>query len=199
MPGMNGFELLNALRYSGIPGINDIPVVAITARSDMNESDFRTKGFAGCLFKPFCAKDLIKILQLIKHPIQVNHLQQTTLSEHQHANVNSFNFNALTAFAGDDKEAAGKILNTFLQECLKNREQLEETIEKHDTRKACDIAHKMLPTFIMIEANQTIPSLKWLNEHRQNTSFDNEVHTHIANVLHGIDCVIKEINNRLAT
>ena len=199
MPGMNGFELLNALRYSGIPGINEIPVVAITARSDMNESDFRAKGFAGCLFKPFCAKDLIKILQLIKHPIQVNHLQQTTPSEHQHANVNSFNFNALTAFAGDDKEAAGKILNTFLQECLKNREQLEETIEKHDTRKACDIAHKMLPTFIMIEANQTIPSLKWLNEHRQNTSFDNEVHTHIANVLHGIDCVIKEINNRLAT
>ncbi|HIZ05610.1 MAG TPA: hybrid sensor histidine kinase/response regulator, partial [Candidatus Phocaeicola gallistercoris] len=56
MPGMNGFELLNALRYSGIPGINEIPVVAITARSDMNESDFRAKGFAGCLFKPFCAK-----------------------------------------------------------------------------------------------------------------------------------------------
>lgn len=52
MPAINGFDLLKLLRASNIPQARAIPVIAVTARSEMGEQDFREYGFAGCLHKP---------------------------------------------------------------------------------------------------------------------------------------------------
>ena len=49
MPAMNGFDLLNLLRASNIPQAKTIPVVAVTARSDMKREEFLQHGFAGSL------------------------------------------------------------------------------------------------------------------------------------------------------
>lgn len=63
MPAMNGFELLQKLRSLDVPQAKNIPVIAITARSDMDETDFCTQGFAGCLHKPFNQTELLKIFK----------------------------------------------------------------------------------------------------------------------------------------
>ena len=64
MPAMNGFELLQKLRSLDVPQAKNIPVIAITARSDMDETDFCTQGFAGCLHKPFNQTELLKFSKL---------------------------------------------------------------------------------------------------------------------------------------
>ena len=44
MPAMNGFDLLNLLRASNIPQAKTIPVIAVTARSDMQREEFLKHG-----------------------------------------------------------------------------------------------------------------------------------------------------------
>ncbi|WP_322934090.1 hybrid sensor histidine kinase/response regulator [Bacteroides sp. CG01] len=61
MPAINGFDLLKLLRASNIPQAKTIPIIAVTARSDMNEAEFLEHGFAGCLHKPFTVKELIQL------------------------------------------------------------------------------------------------------------------------------------------
>lgn len=62
MPAMNGFELLKHLRSLHFAQAQSIPLIAITARGDMDETDFQRKGFAGMLQKPFSQSDLCRIL-----------------------------------------------------------------------------------------------------------------------------------------
>lgn len=64
MPAMNGFELLHHLRSQDFAQAQSIPVIAITARGDMNENDFLQKGFAGMLQKPFNQSELKKVVKM---------------------------------------------------------------------------------------------------------------------------------------
>lgn len=51
MPAMNGFDLLRLLRASNIPQAKTIPVIAVTARSDMKREEFLQHGFAGSVHR----------------------------------------------------------------------------------------------------------------------------------------------------
>lgn len=64
MPAMNGFELLHHLRNQDFAQAQSIPIIAITARGDMNENDFLQKGFAGMLQKPFNQSELKKVVKM---------------------------------------------------------------------------------------------------------------------------------------
>ena len=62
MPAINGFDLLKLLRASNLPQAQAIPVIAVTARSDMKPEEFKEYGFAGCLHKPFTVAELFREL-----------------------------------------------------------------------------------------------------------------------------------------
>ena len=49
MPSMNGFDVLKNIRSLNPHAHAQLPVVAITARNDMQEAFFRKHGFATCL------------------------------------------------------------------------------------------------------------------------------------------------------
>ena len=59
MPAINGFDLVKLLRASNIPQAKTIPVIAVTARSEMDKDALCEHGFAGCLHKPFTVKELL--------------------------------------------------------------------------------------------------------------------------------------------
>lgn len=59
MPEMNGYEVLELLRSSNIGNAKDIPVIVATASGSCDAEELTTKGFAGCLFKPFSLEELI--------------------------------------------------------------------------------------------------------------------------------------------
>ena len=58
MPALNGIELLKTIRQTQPSSNETMPVIALTARQDLTESDFKEKGFATCLYKPFNINDL---------------------------------------------------------------------------------------------------------------------------------------------
>ena len=180
MPAMNGFELLHHLRNQNFAQAQSIPVIAITARGDMNENDFQQKGFAGMLQKPFNQSELKKVVKNALNHLTVSDNIPDTLPVQKEAHETSphtdqpYNFSPLTAFSEDDPEAAKEILRTFAQETQKNMEKLQTAISNKDMEALCATAHKMLPTFLMIEAQKAIPLLKWLEQQRGTQTYTPE-------------------------
>ena len=180
MPAMNGFELLHHLRNQNFAQAQSIPVIAITARGDMNENDFLQKGFAGMLQKPFNQSELKKVVKNALPHLTVSDnipdtspVQKDTHETSPHTDQ-PYNFSPLTAFSEDDPEAAKEILRTFAQETQKNMEKLQTAISNKDMEALCATAHKMLPTFLMIEAQKAIPLLKWLEQQRGTQTYTPE-------------------------
>ena len=180
MPAMNGFELLHHLRNQDFAQAQSIPVIAITARGDMNENDFLQKGFAGMLQKPFNQSELKKVVKNALTHLTVSDnipdtspVQKETHETSPHTDQ-PYNFSPLTAFSEDDPEAAKEILRTFAQETQKNMEKLQAAISNKDMEALCATAHKMLPTFLMIEAQKAIPLLKWLEQQRGTQTYTPE-------------------------
>lgn len=180
MPAMNGFELLHHLRNQNFAQAQSIPVIAITARGDMNENDFQQKGFAGMLQKPFNQSELKKVVKnALTHLTVSNNIPDTSPVQKETHETSPhtdqpYNFSPLTAFSEDDPEAAKEILRTFAQETQKNMEKLQAAISNKDMEALCATAHKMLPTFLMIEAQKAIPLLKWLEQQRGTQTYTPE-------------------------
>ena len=177
MPAMNGFELLKHLRSLHFAQAQSIPLIAITARGDMDETDFQRKGFAGMLQKPFSQSDLCRILTHV-FSLQTNEAALPTQtgipSSPKLEEEKSYNFSPLTAFSEDDPKAAREILQTFSQETRKNLKKIQDAMQMEDMESLCAVAHKMLPTFIMIEARKAIPCLQWLEQQRGNHNYCQE-------------------------
>lgn len=192
MPAMNGFELLQKLRSLDVPQAKNIPVIAITARSDMDETDFCTQGFAGCLHKPFNQTELLKIFKTHMQDDWKENTVQTETDSKPSDTECTYNFSPLTAFSGDDPAAAHEILETFIGESTKNYERMKQALSNKDMADLCNVAHKMLPTFTMIEARKAMPALQWLEFHRGNTDLSDEARQHADEALSCIADVIKE-------
>ena len=161
MPAMNGFDLLKAIRQTD----KEIPVIALTARSDMDDAHFRTYGFAGCLHKPFTQKELLEVIAKTCPP------------------TTSFDFTSLTAFSMDDPEAANEIMRTFIEETQKKRETLTKALNEKDMPSATAIAHQLLPLFRMLKAERCLPDLLWLEKRRTETDFPSEAEEKIRLIL----------------
>lgn len=156
MPAMNGFDLLNLLRASNIPQAKTIPVVAVTARSDMKREEFLQHGFVGSLHKPFTVNELLTEIGVLQADI-------VTVDT---APSSALNFSALTAFSGDDPDAAKSILESFVVETRLNVDRLRQALETEDTDGIAAMGHKMLPLFTLLGANDLVTLLKELEASR---------------------------------
>lgn len=150
MPGMDGYQLLKAVRSSGINGTDNIPVIALSASVEKEHTHYTDAGFTGFLNKPFSAKQLITLLN------------QLLITDFSPEKAVEFNFNSLTAFAGEDKEASASIVRTFTDETSKSIDLLQEALDKNDRSQASKVAHKLLPLFSMLGAKNVIAQLRML-------------------------------------
>lgn len=194
MPAMNGIELLRRIRSLEHPQGRTIPVVAITARGDMSEADFRAKGFAGMLQKPFNRQDLLSMLGRVfageESGGHVSAPQGESFGESPE--TGRFNFAPLTAFSENDPQAALEIMHTFVKETERSVRLLEQAVHEKDMKQVCAIAHKMLPTFIMIEAKEAVPALQWLENRRGETEYTPEADKAVRLVIRQAGAVVAE-------
>ncbi|WP_297328360.1 hybrid sensor histidine kinase/response regulator [uncultured Bacteroides sp.] len=159
MPAINGFDLLTLLRASNIPQARTIPVIAVTARSDMKREELIEYGFAGCLHKPFTVQELLREVNITN-----DELPETE------AAPSGYNFSALTAFSEDDPEAARTILESFISETRCNTERLQQAIAAENMDEVAAVSHKMIPLFTLLGATDLVNLLKAL-EASQGTPF----------------------------
>ena len=152
MPGMDGYGLLDVIRSSGVPGTDTVPVIALSASVENEHIHYLESGFTGFLNKPFTAKQLIALL---------NNLLQADIP----AEVSpEFNFDSLTAFAGEDKDASASIIRTFAEETNKSISLLQQALEKTGRAPAAKISHKLIPLFTMLGASDLVAQLRILEK-----------------------------------
>lgn len=184
MPAINGFDLVKLLRASNIPQAKTIPVIAVTARNEMDMDAMHEYGFAGCLHKPFTVKELL---------LTVNEGQlsadEAHITEDMQQSGGGLNFSALTAFSEDDPKAARSIIQSFIEETGKNADRMQQSLANEDVDGIAAMAHKLLPLFTLIGAADAVPLLNWL-EARRGECFSEEIGEKT-------DCVLSEIRKVL--
>lgn len=184
MPAINGFDLVKLLRASNIPQAKTIPVIAVTARSEMDKAALHEHGFAGCLHKPFTVKELL---------LTVNEGQLSADEAHITEDMETvgINFSALTAYSEDDPEAASSIIQTFIEETGKNIERMQQALNDKEVDGIAAMAHKLLPLFTMIGADETTTPLKWLEACR-GEAFSEKIEETTLNTLEAVRKIISE-------
>ncbi|MCD8274915.1 MAG: ATP-binding protein [Alistipes sp.] len=197
MPSADGFSVLAAVR-----GVNPaLPVVAVSARGEIEAADFAARGFAGCLRKPFTANELIAVLNAIRSAENTGAAGDAGNAEKaggagktvgagnvvgegkivgkecadgaaedsmaaaddtvvEAVSGDGVNFDPLTAYAGDDAEAARGILKSFAEQSAANCRLLEEALASSDDAALRAVAHKMLPIFTMLGAAGVAATLR---------------------------------------
>ncbi len=192
MPAMNGFDLLTLLRASQLSGVRDMPVVAVTARSDMDESVFLEHGFSACLYKPYSLKELHEVL------CRVTSLQTDIVctegeieDRKEEKPEDAPYFSALLAFSAEDLEAARDIMDSFIRETGKNKDVLRNATTQQDVSSITAMAHKLLPIFTLLEVRRVRELLTSL-ERRREQSFTEEMRSEAEQAIELIEQVLLE-------
>ena len=156
MPSADGFSVLAAVR-----GVDSaIPVVAVSARGEMDAGDFSARGFAGCLRKPFTANELVAVLNTVCGADAAVAPVGCGVAAAGAEQADGVDFSALTAYAGDDTAAARGILESFAEQGAANCALLERALDEGDTAALKAVAHKMTPIFTMLGAVQVAAALR---------------------------------------
>ena len=190
MPAMNGFELLRLLRASNIPLAQAIPVIAVTARSDMQREEFVAHGFAGCLHKPFTVRELWEELARVGVAPSMPSPAEAAMADAPAVAKEGLDFSALTAFSGDDEAAARSIVESFVEETRQNLLRLREALEQGNADTLAAVAHKMIPLFTLIGAGQTVTLLRRL-EASKGQPLDEALKTVAQEALDGVEEVLE--------
>lgn len=189
MPAINGFDLVKLLRASNIPQAKTIPVIAVTARSEMDKAALHEHGFADCLHKPFTVKELLMTVNEGQLSADEAHITEDMATA-------GINFSALTAYSEDDPEAASSIIQTFIEETGKNIERMQQALNDKEVDGIAAMAHKLLPLFTMIGADETITPLKWLEACR-GEEFSEKIEETTLNILEAVHKIISEAERYL--
>lgn len=215
MPFCDGFRVLEEV-HRAAPGL---PVVAVSARGDLDAAEFAARGFAACLRKPFTYGELVEALRTAVgtaaktaaktaateasasgkgsdrgageasgrgsdkgpgeasgrgsgeaalseipaargEPAPASETPAAEVAEVAGTAVCGWNLAALTAFAGDDREAARSILDSFVGQTTANVEALRAALDGGDDAAAKALAHKMLPLLTMLGDNDVAAVLR---------------------------------------
>ena len=188
MPALNGFELVRLLRASNIPLARTIPIVAVTARSDMQREELAAHGFAGCLHKPFTVQELLDELARMGHPAP----SPAAAPPPSAPSPAGIDLSALTAFSADDPEASRSILSSFVEETRENVRSLHRALADGDTGRLSAVAHKMIPLFTLIGATRLVALLRQL-EAAKGQQPDGRLRDTVTEVLAGVEQVVKQV------
>lgn len=150
MPIMDGFILTKSVRNLG-ESYQNLPIIAVTGRNDLDLKNYREAGFSTVIKKPFSPKTLLSTIQAI-----FNHQEIPFQEEEKTLKKTNelFAIDSLQSFLGNDNEAVKSVLTSFVETTSNNLSLLENYVEVNDFDKIKETAHKMAPMFKQIEATE---------------------------------------------
>lgn len=200
MPAMSGFDLMRQIRYLPIDGVDQLPVVAVSARGDVSEEEFVKQGFAASLHKPFKLDELLAVIHRVLHleVVETNDIDREPKATEETGTDNTDNelqISALTAFAEGDREASVAIVKTFLSESRNNLERLKQALRDRNIREAGAVAHKMLPTYTLIRAGETKELLAYFEQRRAAEQMQPEEEQKLELLIRKIQWIMEKIEH----
>ena len=157
MPHIDGISLVETIREN--KNTKEVPVIALSAESEISAAELQASGFTGYLSKPFETDQLYGIIaQYVKSG------ETETSDPTRPVKSRIKGAGALIDFVRDDKHASMEILQSFIIETKLNTEKLQKSFAVKDVEMAREIAHKLLPLFQMMGNEEIIDLLRQLNE-----------------------------------
>lgn len=157
MPHINGISLVEKVRLRH--DIAELPIIALSARSEISAAELHTAGFSGYLPKPFSSDTLYGVIHYyVKEQQKEISYQPLPMSLHTKGAA------ALIDFVKEDKQVSREILASFVKETTANIEQLKEMFATKEEASLSDVAHKMLPLFRMMGDDVLVDLLCLLEE-----------------------------------
>lgn len=188
MPEMDGFELLRSIKKE--PSTAQIPVVALSGKSDIAPRQYLEKGFSGSLLKPYSSQKLLEILENI---LEVNLTEIKGRFKKTTQSSPNYSLEEVRMFAGGDKSALNAILTAFIKSTTDNLKKLEKAFEEGKKESISAIAHKMLPMFRQLKARSIVNRLDYL----ETTEPKNITTEHLEVLGSEIDHLLEELQQEI--
>ncbi len=155
MPVKDGFELIKTIRDNN--DWQDIPVIALSGRTDVEDRVYADAGFDNNLLKPYKPAHLkAAIAELLElEPEQ----DETVASENGKYKFENYDLTEIYEFSGKDEDAMNTIIQAFLEGAVSSIQELEEAYKENDVDKYGKIAHRMLPMLRQMKATTITPTL----------------------------------------
>jgi len=151
IPDMNGFELAKRIRKIDFPQVAKVPIVALSADCHEAGSDARTAEFNEILLKPFSVKQLLDVIE--------KYTSFKRKQEESYQEESESEWQKMMNFVENDTEAATKIVDSFIEETLRDKELMESAFQNKDNKTIKQISHKMLSLMRMISAQDVVSIL----------------------------------------
>jgi len=192
MPEMNGLELVKHIRIAKFGETGTIPIIGLSARSDISQEQYRMAGFSDFLLKPFTSDQL---LQIIYQYVKVDNAPVSPPINPEKIK----GFEALIEFAGDDWKSGKSIIQSFIKENQTNYQSLKKALARDDWETIYNISHKMMPIMKMIGDERLILLLKKHVVGYQDKKNQTELLKLIKSHLRQAALFVKQMNNKLHT
>jgi len=161
MPKMDGFNLVKVLKNNS--KFSEIPVIAVSGRTNITATTYLEAGFAGNLLKPYRSGELLlKIGEILKVKLENKNYQARSSA----SNSKDYSLDEILLFAGADQKALNTILNAFINSNKINIKEIVYAQKQNDIERAAQIAHRMLPMFKQLKTGEIIGKLEQL-EHKE--------------------------------
>ncbi len=167
MPKMDGFALMDHIKSNS--HLSELPVIALSGRTDTSIEVYRKKGFAASLRKPYAPKELIDLIATLFHGDSSNFESLT----YEDSSEDLYSLKDLKLFAHGDSESLYAILDTFYDSTIENVKALKKLMAEEDILDIKKVAHRMLPMFKQIKAKEVVPILEKL-EHPDQYELDTQ-------------------------
>lgn len=176
MPNTDGFKLLALLRKSRIGNSKEIPVVAMTARSEGERDALLDAGFDGCIFKPFSMNELLKVIASVVKGREPG---------------SETDFSVMLANVSDKK----KILRTMIESCEKDIVDLKIAMTAENRESMRSIAHRMFPMWEMLSMEEIL--LAYRNVLKDPDCDTQTVLNHTNHIITHIEHLIEDAGNEI--
>ena len=176
MPNTDGFKLLELLRKSRIGNSKDIPIVAMTARSESEREALLEAGFDGCIFKPFSMNELLKVIASVVKGREPG---------------SETDFSVMLANVSDKK----KILRTMIESCEKDIVDLKIAMTAENRESMRSIAHRMFPMWEMVSMDEIL--LAYRNVLKDTDCDTQTVLNHTNHIITHIEHLIEDARNEI--
>ncbi len=177
MPVMDGFDLIKAV-HADID-LENIPVIAASGRTTLTEKDYLEAGFVASLLKPYRPQEL---LRKIGEQLHLELETTSSINIHNSIKSNGYSLEEVLLFAGDDKEALNTILKVFVDASRTNLEEISLAKQKLDHKRISNIAHRMLPMYKQLQAENIILQLQHLENEEEKYFSEQHINALIADI-----------------
>ncbi|QYA25116.1 response regulator [Gramella sp. MT6] len=156
MPILDGFDLITTIRSN--EKFKDLPVIALSGRTDIEKEVYTEVGFNNKLLKPYKPTEL---KQNIAELLQLNYKEEeiTAAIDNDRLRSDNYDLTDIYEFSGRDEDAMQTIIQAFLDGAQQSMQDLKTAYKEKDTDKMGKLAHRMLPMLRQMKANEVIAIL----------------------------------------